>query len=129
MLSPLAQELFAKLNLSVSTTDDLADWAMTELESGRDTGALRVLAGMRGHSYPSEVEMWFERALRELDYTRPTVAESVSWYVKRICGQILSGEFTARQGIARLYALYVALGYPDDLSAWDFGRRSAPRYV
>lgn len=119
MISDLAAEVLAKHCLKKAHTDDKNAWAWAELESGKDSESLRVLAGLNAVEL-SEVDLYFGRALHELGYTVPSNDELMRWYCRNMAEMILSDKVSTDLSCSMVYQIYVDLGYPEYLREWDF---------
>ena len=118
MLSDHIARLFALRYLGNLAKDAIVDWALAELEVGRDSESLRILAGMRDHPYPTEVELYFFRALKELEIETPDKAQALNSYCRFIAEQIVNSSITPRNGCKELYWVYRSLDYPSELLDW-----------
>ena len=118
MLPDHVARLFALRYLGNLAQDAIVDWALAELEVGHDSESLRILAGMRDHPYPTEVELYFFRTLKELAIEPPDKGQALNSYCRFIAEQILNGSMTPKNGCNELDWIYRCLDYPGELQEW-----------
>ena len=120
MLPAHKSKVFALRYLGNLAKDAIVDWALAELEVGHDSESLRILAGMRDHPYPTEVEVYFFRALQELKIDAPDKATALSTYCGHVAEGILNDSISTSNGVTEITWVCYRLGYPRELSNWIF---------
>lgn len=111
-------KLLAERQMGMATYDRYIDWAISCLESGIDSKNIRILASLQKPLYPSEVEDYFNRSLKDLGWELPNPKECVIEYARSFAGEILSGRVSPLEGCRKIYRVVVALQYPRELMAW-----------
>lgn len=101
-----------------SASQDIVAWAYAELEEGRDTPNLRILAGLRSPLDWGVVEHYFGATLRERGWEVEDGKPFLRHYIVEITREILAGARNPVTASQDIYALYQQLDYPIDLSNW-----------
>lgn len=111
-------KLLAERYLGRATHEQCVDWAISCLESGIDSKNIRILASLRKPLYPSEVEDYLSRSLRDLGWKLPEPKEYIIEYGRSFAREILSGQVSPLEGCRKIYRIVVALQYPRELMPW-----------
>ena len=110
--------LLAENYMRLATHEKFVDWAASSLETGLDTKSIRILASLQKPLFPAEVEDYFYRSLKELDWKLPEPIECVIEYARFFAEEILSGQVSPVEGCRRIYKVVVFLEYPPELMSW-----------
>lgn len=111
-------KLLAERHMGIATYEQYIDWAVSCLESGIDSKNIRILASLQKPLYSSEVEDYFKRSLRDLDWELPEPKECMIEYARSFAREILSGQASPLEGCRKIYKVVVALQYPLELMSW-----------
>jgi hypothetical protein len=111
-------KLLAERYLGTATYEQYVDWAVSCLESGIDSKNIRILSALQKPLYPSEVEDYFHRSLKELGWELPEPTECIIEYARTFAQQILSGQVSPVAGCRKIYAVSLALQHPPELRSW-----------
>jgi hypothetical protein len=96
---------------------EYVEWAISMLERNFDSQSLRILAGLDGSSL-FEADDYFRRVLRELNIPEPDFETSVRAYACELCGQIIAGTLSPKEGVRQLYKTCLAMEYAKDFMVW-----------
>ncbi len=114
-----ARRLLARRYLGHRAWSDAVEWAVRELEAGRDSESLRILAGLTTPEGWSEVDDWLPRAFRELGYEWPDRETCLRAYARDVAARMVDRDMTADAGCAELYQVHRALDLAH-ASVWDY---------
>jgi hypothetical protein len=114
----IARIYFANSLYGNLTARDLSDWAISQIEQGFDSKNLCMLASMFNQQSYVELENYFNRSLKELDWDYPNKEECVTRYARLITGKIINREIEAFQGCIIMRDIYNTLDCPKTLSHW-----------
>ncbi len=117
-MSPKARKLFALRYMGLIASEEAADWAMSELETGNVSDSLSILAGLTPPVHWQELERYLHQALAELHWSIPPQAECLRAYIHDVAREILSGAVPPLEGCRAIYKVTQALDYPADLTVW-----------
>ena len=112
--------LLADKYLGLSTHEQFVDWAISSLETGFDTKSIRILASLQKPLFPTEVENYFYRSLKELGWNLPEPKKCVIEYAYLIAEDILSGKILPVLGCHRIYDAMIFLDCPSKMAAWTY---------
>ena len=105
--------LIAKRGLQMNLGRDAQDWAIRELEAGRDSRHLRQLAGS---TETDSVEDLFDRTLRELGIgALPDRESALVLYAQELAAEYLAGRLSRESLLQELCRLCVATDYSRQL--------------
>lgn len=110
--------LLARRHLGLATHEQCVDWAVSCLESGIDSKNIRILASLQQPFYPSEVEDYFNRSLKELGWEVPEPMACIVEYARTFAQEILSGKISPVEGCRKIYEVSLALRHPLKLRSW-----------
>lgn len=119
-MNRVTNKMLARRYLGSATCEDYVDWAVACLESNLDSKNIRILASLGKPLYPSEVEDYFKRSLKDLGWTLPEPSDCLVDYARSVAQEILSGDIPPREGCRSIYHIAVALDYPPELMGWFF---------
>jgi hypothetical protein len=106
----------------VAWSEELVDWAVSELVDGLDTPNLRILAGLSFPHCRSEVEQYFAWVMDDLGYPLLGREEAVRNYVRLVAEAILAGTLPPLEGFNEVYAIAAREDFPSYLGEWvDLG--------
>jgi hypothetical protein len=111
-------KLLAERHMDMATHEQYVDWAVSCLESGIDSKNISILASLQKPLYPSEVEDYFNRSLKDLGWELPERQECIIEYARSFAKEILSGQVSPPEGCSKIYRVVVALQYPRELMSW-----------
>jgi hypothetical protein len=121
---PGTHELLASRCLERLSGSDACRWAVSALEAGFDTPALRILAGMAFGALPNflEVRPYLDAALGELNVVVDSSRDDIlRGYARHLAEELLAG---ARPVAATLEAMHQAvvspLNHAEDLMGWCY---------
>ena len=122
MITRETRQLFARLHMGSTSSEEIVDWAVTLLEGGLDSPNLRILASLNlvKPLEPTEVNDYFSRTLRDSQITFPAAEECLRSYMVDLAADILAGRREPIAGCRAIYQVVRALDYPADLRQWDF---------
>lgn len=112
--------LVANWYLAQVSAKDFSDWAISCIEHGIESKNILILASIINPQSFYEVEDYFRRSLRDLDWEFPNQENSLFEYAKRIAKQILDQEIEPLFGVAILSRIYDELDRPRGLSNWNY---------
>ncbi|MEQ1643075.1 MAG: hypothetical protein ABL959_06490 [Pyrinomonadaceae bacterium] len=98
---------------------EFADWAVMQIEAGKETPHLQMLASEFQANSITEVEPDFRRALDELGWEFPDKSEAIRRYAESILGKIVSEEIKPFEGCSQLYMMCSYADYPEYLQNWN----------
>ncbi|MFE7064060.1 hypothetical protein ACFVAD_18160 [Sutcliffiella sp. NPDC057660] len=113
--------LFYKINKYSVTTSDYILWSHHSLEKGIYSPSLSILSSFSNGDNIFEVEVYFKRAMKELEIEEPCFAESARGYIGFLAEEIMKTDNHVHIfDLAREIFLIVAteLNYPEDLMEW-----------
>jgi hypothetical protein len=118
-------ELLVRDAGGTATGDDFVTWAEQALVAGRDSPALRALAGLAGRPR-SDARPLFDRAIRELGLPLPATEEALRRaYLVVLAGDISSGARRPSDALDLIHHEVISpLKHPADLMAWCFAWES-----
>lgn len=116
----LTRQLFARIYLDKTTSDDFVDWAIACLEEGLDTKSLRMLAASDKPYYSIEIEDRFNKTLNELNWEKPSRKESLLSYAKLFAREIVDKKISPLKGSHEIFLLSLELDYPPELKGWFY---------
>jgi len=100
-LEPTLLFIAALYSFRVLTSEDLVEWAVGQLDKGRDSPSLIELAGEISPRM-SEVAPLFEKAMGELGVSIPSEEQAIREVRRFYAGHILSGKITPYDGAVRI---------------------------
>lgn len=100
----------AAFAIGLTTSDCLPEVAVRLLVEGRDSPALRRLAGL-GESEIDEAASLFRQSLLEMGCMLPTPREAVLYLAREIALQIVKGEVPPYEGGKRIWDLSSKIGH------------------
>ena len=112
--------LLAEKYMQLAIYESFVDWAGSSLEAGFDTKSIRILASLQKPLFPTEVEDYFYRSLKELGWELPEPKECVIEYARFFAEEILSDKVSPVEGCRRIYQVAVFLEYPRELMNWFY---------
>jgi len=96
-------------------TTSWVDWAVRELEQGRDGSNLRILAGLREPFDYFDTNRYADGALGEVGLEPVTGGEAISAYTQELVGALAEQPTLATELLSQLAGLCVDTGYPKSL--------------
>jgi hypothetical protein len=118
-VTPETKELFAKLHMNMATSEDLVAWAVSLLEEGIETKNVSILASLGKPLYPSEVDDYFRRSLKDLGWSFPESEDCLREFMRDTAAKILRNEISPFKGCEQIYQAVRGLDYPGDLIGWS----------
>lgn len=118
MIDEETNTLIAHWYLGTADARAFSDWAVSQLEQGRDSKNLGMLAAMFDATVVLDVEDHFRRSFNELRWELPPRGECVERYAKHIASEIVEGKIKPAEGCVQLANLYYLLEHPAFLSDW-----------
>lgn len=115
----IARIYLSQSNFGTVNPSEIADWAVSELEQGRDSKHLRILASAFDAKSRTELEVHFRQSLVELDWEYPTKEVATKRYSESIMQRIVKSEIEPFEGCKELCNLCIYLEYPKDLYNWN----------
>jgi hypothetical protein len=109
----LAQSFYGRVSAK-----DFSDWAIHLLEQGLDSKNIRILASMFNVDIFLEVEDYFRRSLKDLDWQFPNIEECLLRYAKLIATEIINQSIEPFEGCEIIHKINNALDYPSILGNW-----------
>jgi len=100
------------------TPQSLIDWAIGQLQEGKDSASLNELAWLYGPGRHEAREL-FLKAIEELSYNIPPYPERQVLLAKEIAKKIISGEKDINQGCGEIADISRELDSPDSLSVFE----------
>ena len=104
--------------MGAAASEDFVAWAVTLLERGVAPKNVCILASLTSPLYPSEVDDYFNRSLKDLGWSLPERDSCLKEYARDAAAKILRDEVTPSEGCARIFRAYIELDFPADLVAW-----------
>ena len=95
--------LFYKINKNDVKPVDYITWALKMLENGCSAFSLNILSSLREPFNIFEAEVYFRRALRELDLQEPPFEECVVHYIRGLSKKIIEDENNALDVAYEIY--------------------------
>lgn len=124
VVPPKTEWLLAYLLLDRLDGAQVCEWAVSALEAGFDTEALRMLGGMSLQGDPTlyEAKPYLAKALQELGIPEPRNRESVlRAYARNVATELVSGEIGAQKALDDIHSVVVdSLNHPADLMGWCY---------
>jgi hypothetical protein len=118
-MDDLTMSLYARRVVRGSSAVDASDWAVEQLQRGRETHYLLIVAGLGRDASPWEVDHYLARAMDDLGWQPPTPEQAVGWLAADLARRILelgpvpaAELYTYVRDIARLC---IKLDYTDSL--------------
>jgi len=107
------------VNLWTGKTDgkSLVDWATDQLVAGKDSPALRILAGLSGAD-SREVQEYFQKAVAELRIEFPNKHDCLVCCCGDIAREVIANRTPALHAYASLWQITSELNYPSELRCW-----------
>jgi hypothetical protein len=118
-VAPETRELFVKIHVNTATSEDFVEWAVSLLEAGIFTKSVGILSSLGHPLYPSEVEDYFNRSLKELGWSVPEREGCLREYARDAATKILRDEITPSEGCERIYQAFLNLDFTADLAHWS----------
>ncbi len=98
--------------LGMLPPERLPDIAVSALQNGLDSDALRILAGLSG-SEIDDASKLFEEALKSLGRGQMSKKDAVRLYARTISGQILRGEMEPYAGAKKIWEAALKASEPE----------------
>ena len=114
------RHLIAQRYIGIAHDEQYVDWAVSCLEAGIDSKNIRILASLQKPFYSVEVEDYFNRSLKDLDWNFPEPKSCVTQYARFIAQEILRGQIAPVEGCHKIYDAVIFLDYPREMSAWVY---------
>jgi hypothetical protein len=111
-------ELLGRMLVGHADPMGYVDWAIAQLEAGRVTKNIQILAGLPKPLSAFEAEDYFYKALGDLGWQVPNEEAALWHYAEVVAHDIVSGTRDPVEGCREIYRIYRALGYPGSLVAW-----------
>ena len=115
----IARQYLSERNLGSVEPREFSDWAVDELEKGRDSRDLRILASEFDATSFSDIERHFRASIAELGWTYPDENMATKAYAESIMQKIVDGGIEPYEGCRELYMMCIYLGYPKYLYNWN----------
>lgn len=116
-LSPEMRRLMADVWTGKSASSTLVDWATDQLVAGKDSPALRILAGL-GRADSREVRDYFPKALAELGIPFPNKDDCLIYYCGDVARDVIKNSISPLKAFGVLWQITDELNYPDELCCW-----------
>jgi hypothetical protein len=113
--------LFALKYEGRATDADFVEWAVDQLQSGRDPEPVVILAGLSAPLNAHEVQQYFDQGIKALGIDPPSREEALRWKALQLVNRLSEREIGQEEleaDVRRLAGLCVLLDYPDDLFVW-----------
>src|SRR5262245_6565686 len=98
-----ARRLLAHRYLGRASWDVAVNWAIHELEEGRDSESLRILAGLTPPGAWSDVDEWLPKAFAELGYEWSPEEPCLRAYAVDVAADIVDGVLSPDKGCSEIY--------------------------
>jgi len=107
--------------LGSAHTKDYTDWAESLLYGDVESNNVAMLAsiGLERGPDSEEIEVYFQKCLKDLGLILPTKKAGLKIYAKSLCEQIVSGELESEKGLNILETFYSRSDYEAIYSIWD----------
>jgi hypothetical protein len=113
-------KLFARRHLSAASAEDAADWAIAQLQLGRETPSLLIVAGLDRTATPWEVDQYLGRAMSELGWEAPPKETALRWLAAKLARHLLAHPDAPPADLYRtvreIARLWMDLGYAPELA-------------
>lgn len=122
-ITPETRKLFAYRYMNRATSEDVVHWTLSLLESGYETPSLLILAGLTKPFYSSEIDEYFRKSIKELEWDFPEGQQCIRDYLKFLAESIISDykdQENMEKAVAEIYDCVVSLGYPENLRRWIY---------
>ncbi|WP_420554046.1 hypothetical protein [Neptuniibacter marinus] len=113
--------LTGKRALGSAYSKDYTEWAESLLYENVESENVAILASMGYERAPDseEVEIYFQKSLKDLGLILPDEKEGLKIYAKALCEQIISGDLDTEKGVSILESFYLKSDYEAIYSIWD----------
>lgn len=113
--------LAGKRALGIAYSKSYTEWAESLLYEDVDSVNVAILASMGYERDPDseEIEVYFQKCLKDLGLVLPEEKEGLKIYAKALCEQIISGELEPEKGVGILESFYSKSDYDAIYSIWD----------
>jgi len=113
--------LIGKRALGIAYSKNYTEWAESLLYENVDSDNVAILASMGYERDPDseEIEVYFQKSLKDLGLALPEEKEGLKIYAKALCEQIISGELEPETGVGILESFYSKSDYDAIYSIWD----------
>lgn len=98
---------------------DVNDWAIKCLEKGYDSRSLRILASMSKWDSGSELDDYFQRSLKELNWDKIEKHDYLMKYAEILAQEIVEDKTDPIKAARKIYRVLVSLDYPSELHGWN----------
>ena len=112
-------DLIARWYLGTTSAREFPDWAVNELEKGRDSENLRILGSQIGAKRHDEVEDYFRKAVADLEWHLPDKVEAANAYATRLMQDIVDRAILPNEACKELHMICRSLAYPANLYNWS----------
>ncbi len=104
------------------TGDHVVRWAIGELDAGRTSEALVILAAVQEPTIWRDVAELFHVAYKDLGYDRISKDQHLLRHVQEIATRIVNGSMPAAEGCKYIWYIGEHLDFPDpiDIQDWDY---------
>lgn len=114
------KKLIAKWHLAQVSAEDFSDWAVSSIEQGIETKNILILASIINPQSLSEVEDYFRRSLKDLNWEFPSRDQNLFEYAKTTATEIIEKKIDPFAGVLEISQVYRGLDYPKGLSNFDY---------
>ncbi len=113
--------LAGKRALGSACSKDYTDWAESLLYGDVESESVTILAciGLERDPDLEEIEIYFQKCLRDLDLILPNEEHGLKIYAKSLCEQIVSGELEPEKGLGILETFNSRSDYESIYSIWS----------
>lgn len=98
--------------------EDISDWAVKYLEKGFDSKSLRMLAATNNLDSPSQLDDYFNRVLKELDWDKIEPQNYLMEYAEILSREIIEDKINPIKASQTIYQILLSLNYPPRLQGW-----------
>ena len=110
--------LLINYDIGDASPQDLVDWAIDQIQKGKDSESLMELAWKNNPPITEARELYL-CAIEELKYELPSHKNRRILAAKKIAGQILSGDRNINDGCSELCDISRELNSPKELSVFE----------
>jgi hypothetical protein len=105
----------AMRSLRKSLVTNAPAWAIRQLENGKDSRHLRILAGLSASDGPVEIERVFDQIVRELGIRLPSASDAAKLYAMELAQGYLDGIVSKYFLLQTLGWMYIDADYEECL--------------
>ena len=115
-----SQILAFKIHKGTVSVEDYIAWSHSLLEKNVSSPSVNIIASFPPNASLFEVEDYFQKALKELQFELPAIEPSSRAYIAFLATEIMKeeNEVQLAEFAHEIFRIVVDLQYPEDLLAW-----------